>query len=105
MSRLRIITVGVGTLAVLGFSAGPALAYDYSGSSTTGQTTVLGEVKTRPAPVKVAAVQITRDAPTQPAGVLAFTGSDAIIGGLVLGTGLVVVGGGLVVGGRKKRTV
>ena len=125
VSRIRVITASFCGVAVLGLSAAPALAAGvddpspapYPAASTTispsptpsassstsvGQT-VAGENQTAPK-VQVKAKDLTRDAPTQPAGSLAFTGSDAIIGGLVLGSGLLVVGGGLVLGGRRKRT-
>lgn len=113
MSHKRIIMAAVGGVAVLGFSTAPAFAANvvpvvtttYPAAVTSGsEHQVDGSKTAKQAPLKVAAVSITREAPTQPKGSLAFTGSDAIIGGLVLGSGLVVVGGGLIVGGRRKRT-
>lgn len=121
---MRYISAALGGVAIIGLSAVPAVAAgsdpapvpSYPASSAAPTPTIAptaasngsgiqveGKSIAKPAAVKVSAARNTRVAPSQPDGALAFTGSDAITGGLVIGSGLVVVGGGLLLSGRKKR--
>lgn len=106
------ILVSASIASVLGISAlaaaGPALADSYSEPNVPTTVAVLGQNQTRPAapaPAPVArvlpGVTVAPASTTKP---LAFTGSDAVVGGLGFGAMLLAAGTSLRVAGRRKHT-